>query len=65
MIFLPDLGKPQKSYFLNGQAIKENIYFFLLLDYFILLPFKNKNYFTIDKLLKYGHIILKFVARYF
>ena len=31
----------------------------------ILLPFKNKNYFILDNLLKYGHITLKFVGRYF
>jgi hypothetical protein len=30
-----------------------------------LLPFKNKNYFTLDNLSKYGHITLKFVGRYF
>ena len=26
------------------------------------LPFKNKNYFTLDNLLKYGHITLKFLS---
>ena len=26
---------------------------------------KNKNYFTLDNLSKYGHITLKFVSRYF
>ena len=31
----------------------------------ILLPFKNKNYFTLDNLSKYGHIAFKFVGRYF
>ena len=30
-----------------------------------MLPFKNKNYFTLDNLSKYGHITLKFVCRYF
>ena len=30
-----------------------------------MLPFKNKNYFTLDNLSKYGHITLKFVGRYF
>ena len=53
------LGKPQikEIYFLNcraikggGRGVKENITFF------ILLPFKNKNYFTLDNLSKYGHI---------
>ena len=29
------------------------------------LPFKNKNYLTLDNLMKYGHITLKFVGRYF
>ena len=29
--------------------------------FFILLPFKNVKYFTIDNLLTYGHITLKFV----
>ena len=30
-----------------------------------MLPFKNKNYFTLDILSKYGHITLKIVGRYF
>ena len=34
-------------------------------DFFFKLPFRNKNYFTLDKLSKYGHITLKFVGRYF
>ena len=33
--------------------------------FFILLPFKNKNYFTLDNLSKYGHIMLKFVGKHF
>ena len=33
--------------------------------FFCLLPFENKNYFTLDNLSKYGHITLKFVGRYF
>ena len=33
--------------------------------FFILLPFKNENYFTLDNLSKHGHITLKFVGRYF
>ena len=36
----------------KGPAIKEKIFFFTML-----LPFKNKNYFTLDNLSKYGHII--------
>jgi len=35
------------------------------LFFFILLPFKNKNNFTLDNLSKYGHITLNFVGRYF
>ena len=37
----------------------------LNLFFFILLPFKNKNYFTLDNLSKYGNITLKFAVRYF
>ena len=44
----------------KGRAIKEKKTFF-----FIVLSFKNKNYFTLDNLSKYGHITLKFVGRYF
>ena len=35
------------------------------INFYILLPFKNKNYFTLDNLSKYGNITLKFVGRYF
>ena len=38
---------------------------FFKLFFFILLPFKNKNYFALDNLSKYGHFTLKFVGRYF
>ena len=48
----------------KGWATKEKRTF-LKLFFFILLPFKNKNYFTLDNLSKYGHITLKFVGRYF
>ena len=48
----------------KGRAIKEKKNFFLFY-FFILLPFKNKNYFTLDNLSKYGHITLKFVGRHF
>ena len=48
----------------NGRAIKEKRTFFETF-FFILLPFKNENYFTSDNLSKYGHITLKFVGRYF
>ena len=48
----------------KGRAIKEKRTFFETF-FFILLPFKNKNYFTLDNLSKYGHITLKFVGRYF
>ena len=44
----------------KGRAIKEKKNFF-----FILLPFRNENYFTLDNLSKYGNIMLKFVGRYF
>ena len=46
----------------KGRAIKEKRNFFL--PFFILLPFKNKNYFILDNLSKYGHFTLKFVGRY-
>ena len=49
------LGKPQK-----GRAIKEKTFFMFF--FFILLPFKNENYFTFDNLSKYGLITLKFVG---
>jgi hypothetical protein len=48
----------------KGRAIKEKRTFFKTYS-FILLPSKNKNYFTLDNLSKYGHITLKFVGRYF
>ena len=41
----------------KGRAIIKKELFFKL--FFILLPFKNKNYFTLDNLSKYGHITLK------
>ena len=47
----------------GGALRKKN--FFLKLFCFVLMPFKNKNYFTLDNLSKYGHIILKCVGRYF
>ena len=64
---------PQKKSSTNGQAIKrgggvkagplrKKILF--LKPFFILLPFENKNYSTLDNLSKYGHITLKFVGRY-
>ena len=66
------LEKPQKkSSSPNGRAIngggggkvpaiKEKKTFFTY--FLILLPFKDKNYFTFDNLSKYGHITLKFVV---
>ena len=48
----------------EGRAMKEKKTFFETC-FFILLPFKKKNYFTLDNLWKYGHIMLKFVGRYF
>ena len=38
---------------------------FYVFMFYVMLPFKNKNYFTLDNLSKYGHITLKFVGRYF
>jgi len=47
----------------RGPAIKEKNNFFKIY-FLILLPFKSKNYFTLNNLSKYGHIALKFVGRY-
>ena len=44
-----------KSIIYTGRAIKEKITFLTLLYKNILLPFKNKKYFTLDNLSKYGH----------
>ena len=41
----------------KGRPLRKKITFFK-----ILLPFKNKNYFTFDNLSKYGHVTLKFVG---
>ena len=41
----------------KGRAIKEKRTFFETF-FFILLPFKNKHYFTLDNLSKYGYITL-------
>ena len=48
----------------KGPANKEKITF-LWNFFYILMPFKNKNYITLDNLSKYGHIMLKFVSGYF
>ena len=48
----------------KGRAIKEKRTVFETF-FFMLLPFKNRNYFTLDNLSKYGLITLKFVGRYF
>ena len=47
----------------KGRAIKEKRTFLKL--FFIMLPFKNKNYFTVDNLSKYGHITLSLSAGIF
>ena len=60
----------KKSSSFNGLAIKrgegrplrkKELYF----ELFLLLSFKNKNYFTLDNSSKYGHITKKLVGRYF
>ena len=47
----------------KGRAIKEKRTF---LEFFFLFycHLKNKKYFTLDNLSKYGHITLKFFGRY-
>ena len=57
-------SRKKKKSSTSGRATKEKRTFFKTF-FFILLPFKNKNYFTLDNLSKYGHITLKFVGRYF
>ena len=62
-----ELGKPQKKSSTNGRAIKgggfkgraikEKRTFYETL-FFILSPFKYKNYLTLDNLSKYGNITL-------
>ena len=49
----------------KGRATKEKSTIFKTFFFILLPPFKNKNYFTLDNLSKYGHITLKFVGRYF
>ena len=52
----------KKSHFLNGGDIKREGGKGLAIKktehFFILLPFKNKKYFTFDNLSTYGHIIM-------
>ena len=60
----PKGSRKKKSSSTSGRATKEKITFFKTF-FFIMLPFKNKNYFTLDNLSKYGNITLKFVGRYF
>ena len=72
LLFFTVREAAKKSSSTNGRAIKrggwgcrainEKRTFF---ETFVLLPFKNKNYFTLDNLSKYGNITLKFVCRYF
>ena len=67
-------GAAKKSSFLYGRAFKrggakgrqlrKNNFFSDFYSFF-LLPFKYWNHFTLDNLLKYGHITLKFIGRYF
>ena len=60
----PLVARPLRGGGGKGRATKEKRTFFKTF-FFILLPFKNKKYFTLDNLSKYGHITLKFVGRYF
>ena len=62
MQYLREAAKKSSS--TSGRAIKEKRTFFETF-FFIFLPFKNKNYFNLDNLSKYGHNTLKFVGRYF
>ena len=57
----------KKVYFFNCSAIKEGwgVKGHFWNSFYILLPFTNKKYFTLDNLSIYGHIRLKFVGRYF
>ena len=55
-------GRATKRGVKGGPLSKKEL---LKLFFYILLPFKNKNYFTLDNLSKYGHITLKFVGRHF
>ena len=58
----------KKKFLLNGSAIKGGGGKALVFKpnyFFILLPFENKKYITLDNLSKCGHITLKFVGRYF
>ena len=51
------LGKPK------GRPLRKKELFWNFFK--ILLRFKNKNYFTLNDLSKYGHITLNFVVKYF
>ena len=48
----------------KGPAIKEKGTFFgtFFIFFIFFLPFKDKNYLSLDNLSKYGHIMLKFVV---
>ena len=48
------MGRPLRGGGAKGRAIEEKNTFFLNF-FFLLLPFKNLNYFTLDNLSKYGH----------
>ena len=58
----PLVAGPLRGGVKAGPLRKKELFF---KPFFILLPFKNKNYFTLDNLSKYGHITLTFVGRYF
>ena len=64
-ILYPQLARPLRGREGGkGRAIKEKRTF-VETFFYILLQFKNENYFTLYNLSKYGHITLKFVGRYF
>ena len=50
-----------RDYSAMGSKPRSTLHLELFLK--IVLPFKNKNYFTLDNLSKYGHITLKFFGR--
>ena len=56
----PLMGRPLRGGWVKAAPLRKKELF--LKFFFILLPLKNINYFTLDNLSKYGHIMLKFVG---